>query len=156
MSIKERAIFSCILVSIAVLVLGGCCRYGGVEEVPMSLAPSEVEVGQEVVVLVEFERAVFSGGRVDARNVFMLIEDDAAVEVGRLEYRKAVFDWENESLDVDGAVVDGTIVGSTTLELVLSFDEDGPAGLMTVFVAANDDGVECWSEDYGEAVLTVQ
>lgn len=121
----------------------------------MSLVPSEVEAGQEVVVLAEFERAVFSGGRVDVRNVYVVIEDDAGAEVGRLDYSKAVFDWEEEYLDVDGVVVDGTIVDSTTLELVLSFDEDGPVGTMTVYVSAYDGGVECFSADDGEAALTV-
>jgi len=156
MSIKPNALIAVVVLSIAGLAVGGCgCRDGGVEEVPMSLVPSEVEAGQEVVVLAEFERAVFSGGRVDVRNVSVVVEDDGGTEIGRLTYSKAVFDWEEEYLYVDGVVVDGTIINSTALELVLSFDEDASTGTMTVHVGASDDGVECFSADDGEATLTV-
>ncbi|MEM7139186.1 MAG: hypothetical protein AAF500_21615 [Myxococcota bacterium] len=133
----------------------GCCPASGLEEVGLALVPSEVEAEPDVVVLAEFEEAVFFDGRVDVYEVRASFEDATGTPIGWFSEIASPGGRIGETSDTyaEGVIVGGGVVDARSLELRLALDEPLDGGEFRVRVIADDGNVECSAADSGTATL---
>jgi hypothetical protein len=141
----------------ALSLLGGCWGLrcdGSVGEPAMSVTPSSVSSGEEVMIVTTFERDVFTGGPVNVRDISGRIKDADGTSIGSFSIY-GNFDGERR-LSVFGAVLDAMVLDARSVELTFELTPATSGQTLEVMIFADDGGVECSSIDIGTASLEVQ
>jgi hypothetical protein len=151
-----------ILAALAAGSLSVGCGGGGSCDLPLPVAdlrltviPASIPTGSPETIVVSFERSVFTDGEFKVQDWDVHILDNPGRDwLGT--YSDSLYGMANDAGPyLTGVILSGEIIDDRSIELVVEFPADTPAGAYPIEMIATNGGVECSTGAGGESTIVV-